>query len=90
MSSPPKSATFQASTSYARRSARASRPIGRRHEMSTAKDKLVDKLVAQHPFPVPEAMVDRQIANRADRQLRQLAEQVVDPAKLDLGLVEDP
>ncbi len=56
----------------------------RRHEMSTAKDKLVDKLVAQHPFPVPEAMVDRQIANRAERQLRQLAEQGVDPAKLDL------
>ena len=56
----------------------------RRHEMSVAKDKLVDTLVGRHPFPVPEKMVDRQIASRAERQMRQLAEQGVDPSKLDL------
>ena len=56
----------------------------RGHEMSAAKDKLVDRLVAEHPFPVPEKMVDRQIANRAERQLRMLSEQGVDPSKLDL------
>ena len=56
----------------------------RRHEMSVAKDKLVDRLVGRHPFPVPEKLVDRQIASRAERQMRQLAERSVDPSKLDL------
>ena len=56
----------------------------RQRLMSTAKDKLVDVLVKRHAFAVPEKLVDRQIATRAERQLRRLAEQGVDPSKLDL------
>lgn len=49
-----------------------------------AKDKLIDVLLERHTFPVPEALVDQQIATRAERQFRALQEQGVDPSKLDL------
>jgi trigger factor len=38
-----------------------------------AKEKLVDQLVARHDFPVPEALIDRQIEIRLERGLRALA-----------------
>ena len=56
----------------------------RRTAEGAAKNKLVDALVERHRFPVPETMVDRQIATRAERQLRALEEQGVDSTKLDL------
>ena len=56
----------------------------RRTAEGAAKNKLVDALVERHRFPVPETMVDRQIATRAERQLRALEEQGVDSSKLDL------
>ena len=56
----------------------------RRIAAGAAKNKLVDTLVERHRFPVPETMVDRQIATRAERQLRALEEQGVDSTKLDL------
>ena len=56
----------------------------RRTAEGAAKNKLVDTLVERHRFPVPETMVDRQIATRAERQLRALEEQGVDSTKLDL------
>lgn len=37
------------------------------------KEKLVDQLVARHDFPVPEALIDRQIEIRLERGLRALA-----------------
>jgi trigger factor len=49
-----------------------------------AKEKLVDRLVEAHPFPVPDAYIDRQIEYQLDRQLRELAGQGVDPSKLKL------
>ena len=56
----------------------------RRIAPGAAKNKLVDALVDRHRFPVPETMVDRQIATRAERQLRALEEQGVDSSKIDL------
>ena len=51
---------------------------------SAAKNKLVDVLVDRHTFPVPETMVDQQIATRTERRLRALQEQGVDSSNLDL------
>lgn len=56
----------------------------RRTAEGAAKNKLVDALVERHRFPVPETMVDRQIATRVERRLRALGEQGVDSSKLDL------
>ena len=49
-----------------------------------AKDKLVEKLVDQHDFPVPETFIDRQIQNRVEQRVRALAEQGLDPKSLNL------
>ncbi len=49
-----------------------------------AKNKLVDKLVDMHDFPVPETFVDRQIKNRVEQRVRALAEQGLDPKSLNL------
>ncbi len=49
-----------------------------------AKEKIIDKLVESHEFPVPEAYVDRQIENQLETQLRQLAGQGIDPRKLNI------
>ena len=44
-----------------------------------AKNKLIDKLVDEHEFPVPEAFVDNQIKNRVEHSLRAMAAEGVDP-----------
>lgn len=49
-----------------------------------AKNKLVDKLVDAHEFPVPEAYIERQIELQVERRLRMLAAEGVDPSKLKL------
>ena len=49
-----------------------------------AKNKLVEKLVDMHDFPVPEAFVDRQIQNRVEQRVRALADQGLDPKSLKL------
>lgn len=49
-----------------------------------AKNKLVDKLVDLHPFAVPDAYVDRQIEISLEDSLRGLAQQGIDPRKLNL------
>jgi trigger factor len=49
-----------------------------------AKNQIVDKLVDAHDFPVPEEFVNRQIKNRLEQRLRSLAEQGIDPSKLNL------
>jgi trigger factor len=50
----------------------------------TAKEALVDQLVAGHDFPVPEAYVDRQIENQVRMQLHNLAGRGVDPNSIKL------
>ena len=49
-----------------------------------AKNQIVDKLVDAHDFPVSEAFVERQIKNRVEQRLRAMAEQGIDPRKLQL------
>jgi trigger factor len=49
-----------------------------------AKEKIVEKLVAEHDFPVPEVFVERQIRNRVEQSLRALASEGVDPNQLKL------
>jgi trigger factor len=49
-----------------------------------AKNKLIDEMVNQHDFPVPEAFVDRQIEMQVEQQLRNLAGRGIDPRQLKL------
>ncbi len=49
-----------------------------------AKDKLVEALAELHEFPVPEVFIDRQIRSRVEQSLHSLAEQGIDPSKLNL------
>jgi trigger factor len=56
-----------------------------------AKNKLVEQLVKAHDFPVPEALVERQIQGQVEQYLRSLAAQGVDieSVKLDWGKVRE-
>jgi trigger factor len=56
-----------------------------------AKNKIIDKLVELHEFPVPEIFVDRQIKNRVEQSLRAMAAEGVDPRgiKLDWAKVKE-
>jgi trigger factor len=56
-----------------------------------AKDKIVEYLVDQHEFPVPEAFVNRQVENRVEQRLRALSQQGLDPKsfKLDWDSIKD-
>jgi trigger factor len=54
------------------------------HAQEDAKNQLLDKLVASHDFPVPDAYVDRQIEMNLETQFRQLAAQGIDPRELKL------
>jgi trigger factor len=49
-----------------------------------AKDKIVEHMVDEHEFPVPEAFVTRQIENRVEQRLRTLSQQGVDPKSFNL------
>jgi trigger factor len=49
-----------------------------------AKGKIVDSLVGQHEFPVPEAFIERQIESEVERNLRMLAAEGVDPRSIKL------
>jgi trigger factor len=44
----------------------------------TAKNKLVEKLVEAHEFPIPQVYVDRQIETRVSQRLEQIAQEGVD------------
>lgn len=56
----------------------------RRKAESDAKDKLLNQLVNMHGFPVPDALVEKQLQTRMERTVRQLASQGVDPKKVNL------
>ena len=49
-----------------------------------AKNKLIERLVDMHEFPVPETFIERQIKNRVEQRVRALAEQGLDPKSLKL------
>ena len=49
-----------------------------------AKNKIVDKLVDAHEFPVPEVFVERQVKNRMEQTLRAMAGEGVDPRSIKL------
>ncbi len=49
-----------------------------------AKNKIVEKLVAMHEFPVPQTLIERQIHNRVEQNLRDLAANGVDVGKIRL------
>jgi trigger factor len=49
-----------------------------------AKDKIVEHMVDEHDFPVPEAFINRQIENRVEQRLRSYAQQGVDPKSFNL------
>jgi trigger factor len=49
---------------------------------NSAKEKLVDELVAKYQFPVPESFVQQQIDARLDRGLRALAQQGMPPEEM--------
>lgn len=49
-----------------------------------AKNKLIEKLVDDHDFPVPEVFIDNQIKNRVENSLRALVAEGMDPKKLQL------
>jgi len=49
-----------------------------------AKNRIVDKLVDDYDFPVPEVYVDRQIRTRVEQSLRAMAADGVDPRNLKL------
>lgn len=51
---------------------------------SAAKNRLVEKLVEMHDFPVPETYVERQIELSIEQQVRQLAASGVDPRNLKI------
>ena len=57
----------------------------RQHEaQSEAKNKIVDKLVEAHDFPVPDVFIERQIESRVEQSLRTMADQGVDLQKVKL------
>jgi trigger factor len=49
-----------------------------------AKNRIIDKLLEGHTFPVPEVFVERQIRNRVEQSLRAMAGDGLDPRKLQL------
>lgn len=49
-----------------------------------AKGKIVDTLVKDHEFPVPQAYVDHQIENNVRRSLREITGRDMDPRSLNL------
>lgn len=55
-----------------------------RDAQQEAKNKIVDKLVDEHEFPVPETFVERQIRNRVETTLRAMASEGVDPRSMNL------
>ena len=55
-----------------------------REAQQEAKNKIIDKLVDAHDFPVPETYVERQIRNRVETSLRAMAADGLDPRSLKL------
>jgi len=52
-----------------------------------AQEKIVDLLLSRHSFPVPEALVERQMDARLERAVRRLIAQGVDPRAVNVDWV---
>ena len=53
-------------------------------ERNLTRDRLLEALLARHDFPVPDALVERQMDRRLERQVRSLAAQGIDPRRVDV------
>ena len=53
-------------------------------QKSQAREKILEALVKQHDFPVPEALVESQMDSRLERTVRSLAAQGVDPRAVNV------
>lgn len=53
-------------------------------EQNLTRDRLLEALLARHDFPVPDALVERQMDRRLERQVRSLAAQGIDPRRVDV------
>ena len=56
-------------------------------QTSQAREKILDALVKQHDFPVPEALIESQMDVRLERVVRSLAAQGVDPRAVNVDWV---
>jgi trigger factor len=56
-------------------------------QKSQAQERILDELVKQHDFPVPEALVENQMDTRLDRAVRSLAAQGIDPRAVNVDWV---
>jgi trigger factor len=56
-------------------------------QQSQAREKILEALVKQHDFPVPEALVEHQMDLRLERTVRSLAAQGVDPRAVNIDWV---
>ncbi len=57
----------------------------RQHDaQEAAKNRIVDKLVDAHEFPVPQTFVERQVRNRVEQSLRAMAGEGTDPRSLQI------
>lgn len=56
-------------------------------QAARARERILERLVAAHDFPVPQALVRHQADARLERVVRQLAAQGVDPRAVDLDWV---
>jgi trigger factor len=56
-------------------------------QQSQAREKILEALVKQHDFPVPEALVEHQMEVRLERTVRTLAAQGVDPRAVNVDWV---
>ena len=61
----------------------------RRQARSDADEKIIDALVAQHDFAIPEKLIDQQITTRLERTARMFAGQGVDPSAIDWSQMRD-
>ena len=61
----------------------------RRQARSDADEKIIDALVAQHDFAIPEKLIDQQITTRLERTARMFAGQGVDPSTIDWSQMRD-
>lgn len=53
-------------------------------EKELTRQRLLEALLARHDFPVPEALVDRQLDARLERQVRGLLAQGIDPRRVEV------
>jgi trigger factor len=56
-------------------------------QKTQAREKLLEALVKQHDFPVPEALVEHQMNVRLERSVRALTAQGVDPRAVNIDWV---